>query len=275
MIGIWSHFFSRPVSFSLAACITAEGFVSAFMYAYVFDIMHQVRGVAEDTINKPHRPIPAGLLSLEGAQLRCLLSWIFFPLGTCLIYGPRAMSCLVFWQLWVYFCYVWPCFNHWIMRQLFSTVGQICMYRWVDEIVTHHASTPHIPISYDFFLALWSFLTIHVQEFHDMEGDRKTDRRTLPLVIAQTSLPLLRRITAFLLVASSTIIVGVNFDNHYQTWSKWGFVLAILHVGTSCIVGITCIRGGSSKMDEKTYKVYYMMAAIFLSFYLAPVFRTD
>ncbi|PWY69036.1 kinase-like protein [Aspergillus sclerotioniger CBS 115572] len=41
--------------------------VVSFVYAYVFDIAHQTTSVAEDIINKPYRPIPAGMLTMSGA----------------------------------------------------------------------------------------------------------------------------------------------------------------------------------------------------------------
>jgi hypothetical protein len=39
------------------------------------------------------------------------------------------------------------------------------------------AMNPH------FFLALWLLFTIHLQDFHDFEGDRLTKRQALPIIL--------------------------------------------------------------------------------------------
>jgi 4-hydroxybenzoate polyprenyltransferase len=39
-----------------------------FLYQYTFELANQAYGVEEDRINKPNRPVPAGLIKVE--QLR-------------------------------------------------------------------------------------------------------------------------------------------------------------------------------------------------------------
>ena len=41
-----------------------------FLYQYSFNLSNQIAGIEEDKINKPDRPIPSGLITLQGAKHR-------------------------------------------------------------------------------------------------------------------------------------------------------------------------------------------------------------
>jgi 4-hydroxybenzoate polyprenyltransferase len=62
-------------------------------------------------------------------------------------------------------------------------------------------------INPDFFLTLWLLLTIHLQELHDVEGDRLMKRRTLPIILSARGIRNLRMATAAFLIGCSTVML--------------------------------------------------------------------
>lgn len=153
IFGLLAHFLPGDIPLDVAWKISVEAFPSAFIFAYLFDIMQQPISVEEDTINKPHRPIPAGLLTINSAKFRWFLSWTFFPLIINLVSGQKAMVYALSWQAWCWFCYVWPKFNNPLFRSLFVSVGIFPMFGWLHEIVYNHTQRTCFPFQNDLILA--------------------------------------------------------------------------------------------------------------------------
>ena len=66
-----------------------------FLYTYSFDLSNQIAGVEEDKVDKPDRPIPSGLLTIQGAKYRW---WVVTALyvATGIVVG-NVWSCI----LWI------------------------------------------------------------------------------------------------------------------------------------------------------------------------------
>ena len=84
-----------------------------FLYLYCFNLCNQYTTVEEDRINKPDRPIPSGLVSVEGARFRWYIMTALY-LVTGLGIG-NIWSCL----LWIfaysmYNFYGWS--EHWVTK---------------------------------------------------------------------------------------------------------------------------------------------------------------
>ncbi|KAK8091836.1 UbiA prenyltransferase family-domain-containing protein [Apiospora hydei] len=137
--------------------------------------------LAEDALNKPYRPIPAGLITVDQAKARWFLSWTFGPLATYHLYGPWAAVHLLEFEAVITFCYVWPRWFSWFNRNLFVFL----LYTIQDRILNQALLEAAVPgwdlsVLIDLTVSAWFMGTVHVQEFHDLEGDRKSDRKTLP-----------------------------------------------------------------------------------------------
>lgn len=128
-------------------------------------------------------------------------------------------------------------------------------------------------------LSLWVLGTIHIQEFHDVDGDRKIKRKTLPVLCSSaSSMKMLRGITAGLIAASGFIVVLWGwlqclgpFDLH-----SVGLVLTgMFHLLGAFAVGVRCVFATSVGMDERTYKVYYILTAYWLVYFLSLVNKSN
>jgi 4-hydroxybenzoate polyprenyltransferase len=183
--------------------------------------------------------------------------------------GRKATALFLSWQLWISFCYVWPKMNHWIFRNAFSGVGNFIMFRLSDAIISKEVPSLQTKPYLDFLFALWIMVTIHLQEFHDMNGDKLSGRRTLPLALSASSGVWLRRATATILIISAGIITGLAMtDFRDGCYNKLVFLCSCYAVGATS-VGMRTLLSDSREMDEKTYKVYYFCAAYALVICLA------
>lgn len=76
----------------------------------------------------------------------------------------------------------------------------------------------------DLLLAAWVMLTIHFQELHGIEGDRKSNRRTLVLSVKSGSLKRLRQITTGIIV-TLVFRFGVSAVVHYKLYGATGLLI--------------------------------------------------
>jgi 4-hydroxybenzoate polyprenyltransferase len=244
--------------------------VAALTYGYVFDIANQTMALEEDAINKPYRPIPAGLLSVEGARLRWAFSWCLFPLALAVLSGPGAGALLILWEIWVTFCYVWPKPNHWFFRNAFTGVGQVMLLRLLNEVVRNIAPEVGMRLDLEIWDAAFNMATVHVQEFHDVDGDRRTGRKTLPLLLTTKGVIRLRQATATVLITGSCMFLAWGWSNRGP-----GKFLN-LHLSGHCRLQpdsarLFVISPKSKRMDEITYKYCYISIFLFLQVYLVQL----
>ncbi|KAL5363841.1 UbiA prenyltransferase family-domain-containing protein [Aspergillus floccosus] len=272
MVGVFARLIANPQPINTTLAIVIESLFDAFIFAYVFDILNQITSVEEDALNKPHRPIPAGLLTMHGAGMRLVLSWLLsFPLIAA-VTGREASHLLFLWQLWTLFCYVWPGFNHPFFRNAFAGVGTYMMYRWVDLIICNHIPNTSIWPGFDALFAVWVSLTCQLQEFHDVDGDRKAGRRTLPVILSPDASLRLRRYTAiFMLYSAIVCFRWVDLGQYSGTTYAKLFVFAFLFLYICIVIAIRVWVPRSKEYDEHTYKVYYILASCLFSLYLRVV----
>jgi 4-hydroxybenzoate polyprenyltransferase len=97
--------------------------------------------------------------------------------------------------------------------------------------------------------------TIHIQDFRDVEGDRKTGRKTLPVILGPSALVLTRRVTAGILWSFATIIgvLGVRQSNGRLV----PFLAAVQFMGAMA-TGVRMLRAESWMEAERTYKLFYV-----------------
>ncbi|KAE8152227.1 UbiA prenyltransferase family-domain-containing protein [Aspergillus avenaceus] len=254
------------------ALILAKTLICFVGHLYVFEIVNQTLHVEEDRINKPFRPIPTGLLSMPGAYARWFLSWTLFPVAAGYLAGADAGYLLAAYQAWVFFCYGWPNFNHWLVRNAFPSVGAYNMFRLVDTIV--QSEIPSFPVFSTRVLLVWAawvISTIHMQEFHDVEGDRRSNRKSFPVAVGPKGEPVLRVGTALLFVGSGVfLLANAAASTGNESWVVGGLVVSgLVYTWLSCILGSRLVRQAGVEFDRKTYKLYYVLVSYSMVCYLS------
>lgn len=269
MVGVIARLIAKPEAMYITIRIILESLLNAFLYAYVFDILYQITSVEEDTINKPHRPIPSGLLSMHGAKIRMALSWVLSYPIIYTVTGRNAARLLFYWEVWSLFCYVWPSINHWFCRNAFAGLGVFIMYRWINVIVGNHVPGANIRPVFDVIFALWVTCTCHLQEFHDVDGDCRAGRRTIAVILQPSASLLLRRCTAIFMLLWAWFCFRCLQHYHFSqdTYVKL-LVASCLYLWVCLVVAVRTWSPRKKDYDERTYKVYYIMASCLFSLYL-------
>lgn len=240
--------------------------LAMFTSVYGFEICQQATSVNEDTINRPSRPVPSGLLSVDGAVRRWHLSWVLSPLAMATI-GSLRLSCdLIFTLAWVYFCYVWPRRRDWFFKSLFTAVCQVCFLRTSNSVILLHAPQSEASLFLDALTVLWLMATVHTQDFHDVEGDRKTGRKTFPVVLGPSGLLFLRRVTTVILWSFAAIssVLGIRQSNGWLA----PFFAAVQFTG-AVATGVRMLRTESLAQAERTYKLFYVPTGLATIAYLS------
>ncbi|KAI1134210.1 hypothetical protein F5Y05DRAFT_239187 [Hypoxylon sp. FL0543] len=155
---------------------------SSNLFLFSLHNQRQPETIAEDALNKPWRPIPAGRFTAEQAKYA-----LYFTHPFCLVIAS-TMGGLVPYSILTIF-HVW--YNEFggasngILKNIINAVGIACFLAGPLEVVTGHSV-----LAGKREAAMWLILlmgafatTSHTQDFRDVDGDRAAGRQTLPLVI--------------------------------------------------------------------------------------------
>lgn len=256
MGGILTRVILSPTSMAEAASSTFKAACVGVLCNYVFDIANQASSPLEDYLNKPYRPIPAGLISVHQANVRWFLSW---TLGTITIYfcfGLWTALHLIHFQTLIWVCYVWPRWFPWFMRNYFASVSYFIMSRLLNQVLlATEPSCQNSSFLVDSVTTSWLIVTIHIQEFHDLEGDRQSDRKTLPMLLSDRGLKVLRGGTSIIIIAFGSAILLVGGARLGQNILV--VPVCVLQQVLSCVLAYRISASDSVEMDRATYHVYY------------------
>lgn len=160
LIGNWLHFvvtyyvtlFTRLLAHqsSVTGWQTAEAIALCLPFslitAYQFEIANQTTSPTEDKFNKPYRPIPAGLLTMEQARRRWYLSWVLTPAIFFFYVGTEAAVWACLTQACITFFYVWPAFNNVVCRNAFTGAISIPLHRGLNLLFAKGAPELWLPL---------------------------------------------------------------------------------------------------------------------------------
>lgn len=156
--------------------ILLKGLVYFSLYIFTFCLSNQLAGVDEDRLNKPDRPLVRKLMTYRGARVRWAISmFLYILLGSCM--G-------VFWWtlLWQFVTILHNRFGgakHWLTKNMAMFLGTLAQLAAAWELVVPLNS---VGWRWVFTMALGVFFLVGLQDLRDVVGDKKSGRRTLPIV---------------------------------------------------------------------------------------------
>lgn len=150
------------------------------LYTYTFVLSNQINGVQEDVINKPFRPLAAGIVTLQGVQTRWLISMLLYTgLGWC--FG--VLEWVLLWQSVTLLHNFYGGSSHWLTKNFLMALGIIAQLACAWQLVAP------ITLMAWYWIVLMSvviFAVIALQDLRDIRGDRAIGRHTLPLELGET-----------------------------------------------------------------------------------------
>ncbi|KAK7960559.1 hypothetical protein PG996_011205 [Apiospora saccharicola] len=241
---------------SIAIEATLKILAVGFICSYAFEICNQTTSPEEDAVNKPYRPIPAGLLTIHQARFRWLLSWLLSPLALYCFHGAWAATHMLEFEALVAFCYVWPRWFSWFMRNLFVSLIYLIQARILNVALGAAVPDWNLSVYIDLAVSAWAMGTVHVQEFHDLEGDRKSDRKNLPMLLSPRGLRLLRAGTSIYLVAFGTALALAGFQKMDQDNILIG-PMSALQLTAFVTLAYKVWASTGPEMDRATFYTWY------------------
>jgi 4-hydroxybenzoate polyprenyltransferase len=239
----WRHVEGSALDLTVSLLKSAVLF---WFYIYVFCVSNQARGVTEDRLNKPHRPLVTGLISVPGAYRRF---WVGMAVYTVLGWLFGVLEWVALWQSVVLLHNFAGIAKRWYSKNLAIGVGGIVMLAAAWQIVA-----PIGAVGWRWILVVIStfIAAISLQDLRDIAGDRATGRRTLPLVIgvwptrilvsaAMAVLPVLTHFLLFVPASPSPAVL---------------LVCGVALAGMSWLTAVRCIVLRSPQDDHRTYMTY-------------------
>lgn len=141
--------------------------------------------IAEDSINKPWRPMPCGRLSAGGANATMVFFYILAQLCSVLVTGGLRQS-LGLVHLGVWYNNLGGGDGNPLIRNAINALGYVCFTSGALEV----AVGTDLPFTGSPRLVQWFgtiagiiMTTVHSQDMYDQEGDQLRGRKTVPLVV--------------------------------------------------------------------------------------------
>lgn len=234
-----------PVTAGDVARALFGGALYFWLYIYSFCLGDQLAGVEEDRINKPDRPLPSGLVSYRGAFVRWIVVMALF-LAVGFWFGVLKWAIL-----WVFVSVMhnfggWD--KHWFTKNCVAMpLGNLAELAAAWEIVR-----PLTPLGMRWLLLspVFTLMTMSVQDFRDVDGDRVIGRRTLPMVLGEETSR--RAIAALLLLALFVIHFALAPAERSVGVILCELVIAALDL--TIVARLLWYR--SRQADHKTYMLY-------------------
>jgi 4-hydroxybenzoate polyprenyltransferase len=177
MIAAWSD---QPIAVDQFLLSLGRGALLFAFYVYTFCVANQINGLEEDLLNKPYRPLAAGIVSLQGVQIRWLTSMMIY---TALGWQFGVLEWVLLWQAVTVLHNFWGWSRHWFTKNLSMALGIIAQLACAWQLI---APTPPAAWRWILLMSVVIFSLVALQDLRDIVGDRAIGRRTLPLVLGET-----------------------------------------------------------------------------------------
>jgi 4-hydroxybenzoate polyprenyltransferase len=206
--------------------------VWAYLFSYIVDAANQAVGCAEDAVNKPHRPIPHGLVDPRGLWVRYSWASALF-LAVSLFGGAVTLAASLGWVLLALFMhtrlklryyYLWKPVTMWLGSAAQLTGGWSFMNGLTRESVT-----------WIVLVATMFIVPLPIEDVRDIAGDALMGRVSLARMFGAKKV-----CSAFCLIIAIWPLVAYALFLHSSALSLWDW-LALLLLAALC--GIAFYHG--------------------------------
>lgn len=233
-----------------------------------FSFSNQVSASAieEDTINKPWRPIPAGRITAKKVA-RMIIPGYLVALTYSYFTNTMAPTVSLVFLGWCYNSSFVSGSEDWVLRTLLNAFGfpaflwgalQAALFQTGLQDASGPLSAWTIMKGWFAIISCVIFVTVHVLDMYDQEGDQARGRLTLPLVIGDR---LARRCLAIASIASS---LGTCYF-----WNCLG-LSGLLPLSLGTLVAVGTLSSKSPKADKKVAIVWSFWL---ISLYTLPLMQ--
>ncbi|KAF8643338.1 hypothetical protein AX16_009067 [Volvariella volvacea WC 439] len=206
------------------------------------NVSNQTFSGDQDILNKPWRPLPSNRVTVRQARI---LRWLlmFWCLFLSSFFGPRVVAASAALTLVEIVHDDFDLSGHPILKNLCNVGGYSTFELGATLVLSPTRSLDKTACIALVSSTLIIFTTIHAQDFADVEGDKLSGRRTIPIIAPEGSRV---SILAALLVWSGILA------------ALWGLgpVSAAMFFGMGGFVGARYFRFRDVQNDKRSYLLY-------------------
>jgi 4-hydroxybenzoate polyprenyltransferase len=232
---------------SAGGALLALGRCALYFWLYIntFCLGNQLASVVGDRIDKPDRPLPSGAVSREGARRRwAVLTVAFLVVGWWFGVLPWTV-------LWVFAATMhnfggWS--RHWFTKNCIAMPLGVA----AQLAPAWSFAGPLSPLAWRWLIVIPIVVgvTVSIQDFRDIEGDRAEHRSTLPMVLGEA------RARALM----SLCFLSLPAVAHFALMPPSGSIRGLVWEG---VLGLMCLLVAfrllvrrSPRDDHNTYMLY-------------------
>ncbi|KAI3391513.1 hypothetical protein diail_7192 [Diaporthe ilicicola] len=235
-----------------------------WIHLLVLDVANQRQpeSIAEDTINKPWRPLPSGRLS-QSEALRLLRVAVPAAAVIGVFLGAFTPSAAFTTLAWLYNDLEGSSAGP-ILRNVINAAGLCCLGWGGHDVLTGNVGDnagwfQNWFLNWTLVTAAMIATTVHAQDLPDMKGDQARDRKTLPLVYGER---VARWSLAVFIVLWSVILPGFCHVGIPAVW--W------LLFGLGTLISALTTLCWRETSDKLVWNLWCVWAT---GVYLLPLFR--
>jgi 4-hydroxybenzoate polyprenyltransferase len=215
------------------------------LYSFTFCLSNQIVGVQEDRVNKPDRPLPRGMVSMQGAWTRWVLaSAIYTFVGWS--FGVLAWTLL--WQGVTVVHNLMGGARSWFIKNLSMGLGVLAALEAGWRMA---APMTQSAWEWTLFLSVSVFVLVPLQDLRDIEGDKLSHRNTFPMAFG------IMPTRIFLSVGFAALAVLTHLLLMRLSGPRLEVLICDAMLGlVSVVIAIRVLAVRNPQADHKTYIQY-------------------
>ncbi|MEU4038547.1 UbiA family prenyltransferase [Streptomyces collinus] len=233
-----------------------------WLFLYVFCLLNQIHGEAEDRLNKPHRPLVSGEVDRPWMYRRLLVAAGALA-AMAYVGGVALWACTWAALNLLYARGGWQ--RHWVTRNLFVALGLITEVAAGWQLVSALDPTVWRII---IVIALIMFIGITLQDLRDVDGDVAVHRRTAPLAFGRRTVRIAMAVAFLTLIP---LLVHLLCAITFPDMPLYAAMEALFAVGSVILAARLLWFSHSKYQAHRTYMYFTywfasLMATVILTF---------
>lgn len=240
--------------------IIVNTLIYGWFYALVFTSGNQIIGIEEDVINKPWRLLPRKIITINQAIVRFLIYNMIFII---IAWYMNILTFAIIWQLSSTAYNFLNLHYHWIPKSIFISIAVYTQMTSAWSLVQPITNGIY---SWILFLSISALICSNFQDFRDVEGDIKLNRKTLMIVYDIT------KVKYIVAILSATIPIFFYIYIHLFMSHNLVSNSIFFEMFLSLIMWITCYKLFNSN-NKTSYHISWKLLSLYFSLsMLAPLF---
>lgn len=245
------HVQGQLVAVSLGVIVTVLIVAIVHFWSYIasFNITNQMvsEGIEQDKRDKSFRPIPAELVTVQGARVRAGIA-IAIYISMCVLGGT------IWPMLWLAVIVVHNFLSSgsMVVKSVSMTLGTIAMM----STAWHIGGAPFTASAFTWVctVAIYLFLSCPMQDMRDMKGDKETSRRTLPLIIGE--IPARRFLSTVFFISPFVVQLVLLIGPWGSIVPSVLFLIGLINFGGNWLLAWRVWFLRTKQADHRTYMIY-------------------